>query len=70
MTQDRPLDRSQIAISALTDQGRDLPWSSLTPAERLAMVWPLTLEAWAFKDPSIVERRFQRHVVRVKRGRG
>ena len=42
-----------------------------TSAERLLMVWPLTKDCWAFvpgaKDHA--EQEFQRHVVRVQRGR-
>ncbi len=41
---------------------------SLTPGERLAMVWPLTLQAWAFKGLED-EPRLRRDVVRVIRGR-
>jgi len=41
-----------------------------TPAERLAMVWPITQDCWAFvpeagKD---AQREFQRHVSSVRRG--
>jgi hypothetical protein len=39
-----------------------------TPAERIAMMWPLTLDAWAFlglRD----EPALRRDVVRVIRGR-
>ena len=39
-----------------------------TAAERLQMMWPLTLEAWAFRGESI-EPRLQRHTVRIVRGR-
>lgn len=38
-----------------------------SPAERLSMVWQLTLDAWAFADPANAEREFQRHVERVER---
>ena len=39
-----------------------------TVAERLAMMWPLALEAWAFMGEPVVEPRLPRHVVRVIRG--
>ena len=43
--------------------------ASLQPAERLAMVWTLTVQAWAFKGLDD-EPRLPRHVVRVvRRGR-
>ena len=43
-----------------------------TPAERLAMVWPLTISCWAFVPGAgeDAQREFQRHVVRIQRGRG
>ena len=42
-----------------------------TPAERLLMVWPLTLDCWAFTPgaKNDAEPEFLRHVVRVQRGR-
>ena len=36
-----------------------------TSAERLLMMWPLTIQAWAFKGEDIGESRLARHVVRV-----
>jgi hypothetical protein len=40
-----------------------------TPAERVAMMWQLALDAWAFKgDTTHAESRLQRHVGRVHRG--
>lgn len=38
-----------------------------TPAERMGMVWLLTLQSWAFKDGRTDEPRLSRHVVRVVR---
>lgn len=44
--------------------------ANLSPAERIALVWPLTLAAWAFKDDANAPARLPRHVVRVgRRGR-
>lgn len=42
---------------------------ALTPAARLAMVWPLTLQAWAFHTGLTNEPRLRRDVGRVA-GRG
>jgi hypothetical protein len=39
-----------------------------TPAERVAMVWTLTVQAWAFKGID-AESRMRRDVGRVIRGR-
>jgi addiction module HigA family antidote len=38
-----------------------------SPEERIAMVWPLSVAAWSFKEGASVERRLPRHVVRVVR---
>ncbi len=38
-----------------------------TPAERILMMWPLTVQAWAFKGEDVSESRLQRHVVHVHR---
>jgi hypothetical protein len=38
-----------------------------TPNELLAMVWPLTLNVWAFKERLNDEPRLQRHVVVLTR---
>jgi hypothetical protein len=40
-----------------------------TPAERIAMVWPLTQELYSLSKSYDVEQPLQRHVVRVVRGR-
>ena len=45
-------------------------YSRFTPSERFAMVWEITKDAWAFKDPSWRESRLRRDVVRItRRGR-
>jgi len=62
-----PLDRSWIVASSLQAQGADSRIKNATPSECVAMVWPLTLDAWSFKDASACESRLQRHVVRVIR---
>ncbi|MFT5524462.1 MAG: hypothetical protein ACI9HK_002416 [Pirellulaceae bacterium] len=49
--------------------GTDAGVPDATPVERLMMVWPLTLSAWAFKEPNVAQPRLQRHVVRTIRNR-
>jgi hypothetical protein len=44
------------------------PPTAASPAERLMMVWPLTIEAWAMQGEDIAQSRLPRHVVHVKRG--
>ncbi|MDJ0835942.1 MAG: hypothetical protein QNK37_05450 [Acidobacteriota bacterium] len=44
--------------------------SGTTARDRLMMMWPLALQAWAFKGEDHRESRLSRHVVRVhRRGR-
>ena len=44
-------------------------WKSLTPAERVDMMWQLAIDAWSFMGEPIAESRLPRHVVSVHRGR-
>jgi hypothetical protein len=62
-----PMDRSITKLTTLDQQGRDSGVPNATPLERLLMVWPLTLTAWEFKEPNVVQPRLQRHVARVVR---
>lgn len=59
-----------VRISRLQDQDRTDDLQSTTPAERLAMMWQLTLDAWAFKGERLAELRLPRHIVRVLRREG
>lgn len=66
------VNTSQIRVSKLDAQHRadveDLAKTS--PAERLEMMWQLTLDAWAFKGEPVAELRLPRHIVRVLRKEG
>lgn len=42
-------------------------WARVEPADRLAMVWELTLEYLAWRQPDAPEPRLQRSVCRVER---
>jgi hypothetical protein len=44
-------------------------WSSVAPADRLAMVWQIVLDELAVRDPDAAEPRLQRSVCRVERRR-
>lgn len=65
------IDRSHYPTRRvrLADEGRDADVRACTPAERLAMVWQLTVDAYAMRGVNADERRLSRHVVRVVRGR-
>jgi hypothetical protein len=54
-----------IERKSLSDDS--LPPTGATPAERLMMVWPLTIEAWAMQGVDIAQSRLSRHVVHVER---
>ena len=42
-------------------------YAHLTPAERIALVWDLTLQAIAFQGATNAEPRLSRHLVRIVR---
>lgn len=54
-----------IERKSLADES--LPPTAVTAAERLLMVWPLTIEAWAMQGEDIAQSRLPRHVVHVER---
>ena len=43
------------------DEDNDL--KGKPPEELMGMMWQLTLDAWAFKEPQHAELRLQRHVI-------
>jgi hypothetical protein len=53
-------------IGRLGDPEPD-PYAAMTPAERIEMVWPLTLAAWAFSGKASDESRLRRDVESVIR---
>ena len=66
------MDRSNYPtkIKRLHDLETDQYVKNLSPAERIEMVWQLTLQAWAFKEGLDYEPGLRRDVVRVIRRRG
>ncbi|HEY2412792.1 MAG TPA: hypothetical protein VGI40_11145 [Pirellulaceae bacterium] len=38
-----------------------------TPEQRLSLIWPLTIQAWAFKGIDVAESRLPRHLMRITR---
>ena len=64
----RPERSIRIRKLKETAAGRD--YDHLTPEQRLALLWELTKDAWAFMGKPVDESRLPRHVVRViRRGR-
>lgn len=62
-------DRRNMRVRKLVRGEEDelADYSDLTPGERMAMVWPLTVEAWAITGHDIRELRLSRSTVRVIR---
>jgi hypothetical protein len=60
----------KVRKSRLQDQGQDDDLRDTTPAERLAMLWPLTLSAWSFTGEPRAKSRLQRHIVHIQRRKG
>ncbi|MGD0015954.1 MAG: hypothetical protein ABSC38_00295 [Verrucomicrobiia bacterium] len=60
------LDRQAVTKSTL-QQHEDDNFVPGTIEERVLMVWPITREVAALSPKHDVERRLQRHVVRVER---
>ena len=62
-----PIEAKKIRVVKLQEQDEFDDLRSTTPAQRLEMVWQLTLDAWAFKGEPLAELRLPRHIVRVLR---
>jgi hypothetical protein len=62
------MDRTKLAVTTLSQQSDGACAADMSPAECMAAVWPLTMDAWSFQDSHVAQSRFQRHVVRVVRG--
>lgn len=55
-----------IRVTKLADQGQEDDLRGTTVEQRWAMLWQLSLDAWAFRGEP-VEQEFQRDVIRVVR---
>jgi hypothetical protein len=61
------MDRSRIRVRRLTDPAEEDDFVPGTAAERIAMVWPLTVEIASLDKRIDVHQKMQRHIVRVIR---
>jgi hypothetical protein len=59
--------RYPVRKTTLQQQDADSDLENTTPAERLGMMWQLTLDAWTFTGQPLAESRLPRHLVRVQR---
>ncbi len=55
-----------VKLTTLHDDHDD-QFRQFTPSERVAMVWPLTVETYSLNGTYDTESRLQRHVVRLFR---
>ena len=64
------MNRAQLPTRKyrLSDEPDDDYVGQLAPGERMALVWPITLQAWAFQTGTTDEPRLRRDVGRVIRG--
>ncbi len=62
-----PIEAHEPKVFRLQEQDKYDDIRSTTPAERLEMMWQLTLDAWAFKGERIVGGEFRKDVVSVIR---
>ncbi len=62
-----PRNQVPARVSRLGEQGREDDLVSADPAECLKMVWPMTLDAWAFTGERRAESRLPRHLVHIQR---
>lgn len=60
------MSEDEVRIRRLPDSVGDSDYKNMTPSQRFAMVWQLTLDAWAFKGEPVTEP-MPRHIVRVVR---
>ena len=58
----------RFSSSAEADQHEREYWMHMPAAERVALVWQLSVQAWQFKEPAFHESRLRRDVVRTLRG--
>jgi hypothetical protein len=58
---------TKVRVGTLREQGTEKDLSAASAAECMSMVWPLTLDAWAFTGGEVAESRLLRHVVAVRR---
>ena len=65
-----PRDRAPVRVRVMR-QRRNVPGTdtlTMTPAERIEMMWPLARSAWAFTgERASAEPGLSRHVVRIQR---
>ncbi len=72
LSMNKPPQRGNIItrLTSLSEQGLDKELEKTNASERLAMMWQLALDAWAFKGDPVAEPRLPRHIVHLYRRKG
>lgn len=67
-----PINRADYTVRKipLSEEGSHSDLTELSPSQRVALVWQITAQAWAFKDGIWNEPRLRRDVVCTQRNRG
>ncbi len=60
----------KIKVTRLGNEPSGAELQERTPAERIGMVWQLTVDAYAFRGEKLAESRLPRHAVRILRRDG
>ena len=60
-------NRQIVRACRADEQEDDTDVLNTTPAERIAMMWQLTLDAWAFTGEPLDESRLPRHIIHILR---
>jgi len=63
---DIKLDRNRVRVVKMSEDNDD-GFVEASPAERIAMVWEITKDAWAFAGEINVEQRLPRHITKLIR---
>jgi hypothetical protein len=63
----KPVEVRVFRSFAEEAQAETAYWRSLTPTQRVDMMWQLTIDAWSFTGERIAESRLPRHIVRIHR---
>ena len=56
-----------VPLGTLEEQGTEKDLATASAAECMSMVWPLTLDAWAFTGDADPHARLRRDVVVIRR---
>ena len=60
------VDRSCVRVVKMSEDNDD-GFVEASPAERIAMVWEITKDAWAFTGETDAEQRLPRHITKLIR---